>query len=105
MTLIEEGDTIAVDLTDVGIAFEPANRYVYTSTLDYEEAGTYRVDDAYLLTTPGGQDSIVDRAVEIMLLEGDRLHLNMEEAGKQRILQFERLGGAAAAPSRPSDAG
>lgn len=94
-TLLEEGDTVAVDLSDVGIAFRPGGRYVYTSTLDHEEQGTYRVDGALLLTTPEGQDTIADRPVEIALLERDVLHLNMQEGDKARVLQFERVAGAA----------
>lgn len=79
----------------MGIAFREGGQYVYTSTLDHEESGSYRVDGALLMTTPAGQDSIADRPVEIALLEGDVLHLNMREGDKARVLQFERVANAA----------
>lgn len=85
---------MAVDLSDVGIAFREGGQYVYTSTLDHEESGTYRVDGSLLMTTPAGQDTITDRPVEIALLEGDLLHLNMREGDKARVLQFERVADA-----------
>ena len=68
---------------------------MYTSTLDHEESGTYRVEEPLLLTTPAGQDTVVDRPVEITLLDGSNLHLNMMEAGKTRLLQFARLDAGA----------
>ena len=82
---------MAVDLSEVSIAFHPDNRYVYTSTLDHEESGTYRVEEPLLLTTPAGQDTVIDRPVEITLLDASTLHLNMVEAGKSRLLQFARV--------------
>lgn len=44
-----------------------------------------------LFTTPAAQDTLVERPVEIALLDKDVLHLNMKEGDKNRILEFERI--------------
>jgi hypothetical protein len=89
--LIEEGDTIDVILDDVGLYFAKDGSYIYTSTLDYEESGTFRTSGEMLFTTPAAQDTLVERPVEIALLDKDVLHLNMKEGDKNRILEFERI--------------
>ena len=89
--LIEEGDTIDVILDDVGLFFDTDGSYIYTSTLDYEESGTFRSSGDMLFTTPTAQDTLLERPVEIALLTDNLLHLNMKEGDKNRILEFERI--------------
>ncbi len=89
--LIEEGDTIDVILDDVGLFFDADGSYIYTSTLDYEESGTFRSQGDMLFTTPSEQDTLLERPVAIALLDENALHLNMKEGEKNRILEFERI--------------
>ena len=78
-------------LDDVGLYFDADGSYVYTSTLDHEEAGAFRLDGDYLYTTPGGQDTLRDRPVQIARLDAERLHIRMLEGDKVRVLQLARL--------------
>ena len=89
--LIEDGDTIDVILDDVGLFFDEEGKYIYTSTLDYEESGIFRSKGNMLFTTPVKQDTLVERPVAIALLDELVLHLNMKEGQKNRILEFERI--------------
>lgn len=89
--LIEDGDTIDVILDDVGLYFDKEGKYIYTSTLDYEESGTFRTKGNMLFTTPVKQDTLVERPVAIARLSETSLHLNMKEGEKNRILEFERI--------------
>ncbi|MFK8056665.1 MAG: hypothetical protein AB8F78_11145 [Saprospiraceae bacterium] len=89
--LVEEGDTIEVILDDVGLFFDEEGKYIYTSTLDYEESGIFRTKGNLLFTTPVKQDTLVERPVAIALLNEKALHLNMKEGDKNRILEFERI--------------
>ena len=88
---MEEADTVEVRLDDVGLRFEPDGSYYYTSTLDYEEQGTYRLDGAYLYRQPANQAEAADRPVEIIRLDSSALHLNMQADGKPRRLEFSRI--------------
>ncbi len=100
MSLVEEGDTVEVNLQDVSISFDPAGDYAYTSTLDYTERGTFRTDGEYLITQPNVPDTIPERAVEIATLEPSVLRLNMQEGDKRRVLMFERVGTNPSAPAQ-----
>lgn len=87
------GDTVDVRLEDVSLRFEPDGDYVYTSTLDYFEEGTFELDGD-LLTTVAAVDSVGEQRVRVTRLDDRRLHLLMEDAGRRRELGFERVGAA-----------
>jgi len=89
--LVEEGDTVDVILDDVGLRFDKNGKYVYTSTLDYEEEGTFRTKGDMLFSTPAEQDSVAERRVAIEHLDELSLHLRMKQGEKYRILEFERI--------------
>ena len=94
--LIEDGDTVDVDLENVSLAFAPDLNYLYTSTLDYVEPGTYRLDGGVLYTLPEGSDAGAARKVKVELLDSARLHILMNDAGKLRRLEFARVARDAA---------
>lgn len=88
--ITEEGDSLAVDLSGIRFEFTNDGRYYFHSTLNYEEAGTYRLDGPYLFSTDTTQEISREKAVEIMLLNTDSLQLRMEELGKERIMLLKR---------------
>jgi hypothetical protein len=92
ISLTEEGDSLAVDLSGIRFEFKEDGRYYFHSTLNYEEAGTYRLDGPYLFSTDTTQSLIREKAVEIMLLTTDSLELRMKELGKERIMLLRKEG-------------
>lgn len=86
VSLTEEGDSLAVDLSSIRFDFKNDGRYYFHSTLNYEEAGTYRLDGPYLFSTDTLQSVAREKAVEIILLNEDSLQLRMQELGKERIM-------------------
>lgn len=99
--LIENGDTVDVDLNKVSLHFTPDLQYVYTSTLDYVEPGTFRLERGVLFTLPVGADASATRKVRIENLDSIYLFILMNDAGKLRQLQFRRL--TASRPPVPVD--
>ncbi|MEL6971086.1 MAG: hypothetical protein AAFZ63_02420 [Bacteroidota bacterium] len=88
--LTEAGDSLAVDLTTIGFHFSEDGQYEFQSTLDYREAGTYRLDGPYLFSTDTLKPPLREKAVEITYLSLDTLHLRMKELGKERLMVLQR---------------
>lgn len=88
--LTETGDSVAVDLSTIGFRFTEDGLYEFQSTLDYREAGTFRLDGPYLFSTDTLQPPLREKAVEITYLSNDTLHLRMQELGKERLLVLKR---------------
>ncbi len=88
--ITEEGDSLAVDLSGIRFEFTKDGRYYFHSTLNYEEAGTYRLDGPYLFSTDTTQEVSREKAVEIVLLNTDSLQLRMQELGKERIMLLKK---------------
>lgn len=86
INLTEEGDSLAVDLSDIRFVFKDNGRYYFHSSLNYEEAGTYRLDGPYLFSTDTLSSITREKAVEITLLNEDSLQLRMQELGKERVM-------------------
>ncbi|MGH1437699.1 MAG: hypothetical protein ACRBG0_24900 [Lewinella sp.] len=88
--ITEEGDSLAVDLSGIRFEFTNNGRYYFHSTLNYEEAGTYRLDGPYLFSTDTTQEISREKAVEIVLLNTDSLQLRMQELGKERVMLLKK---------------
>lgn len=89
--LLEEGDTVDIDLTDVSLSFSPSGSYVYTSTLDHLEEGTFTVEGDLLVTTADTTADTQPQRVRILRLDSSRLHVQMKDQGKDRRLEFMRV--------------
>lgn len=88
----EEGQPLAgVDPDALKLVFMTDGKYQYFSTLNYREAGSFRVDFPYLYTMDTLQGTAEDKAVEILQLGEDSLSIKMNEEGKVRIVHFERI--------------
>jgi hypothetical protein len=90
-SVLEEGEPLPVDVSEIQFEFRDNNEYEYSSTLKYKEAGTYYMEDNYLFTTDTFNQASTEKVVEIVLLDGDSLHLKMKEQGQERILKLRRL--------------
>jgi len=83
--LTEEGDSLKVNLEEITLGFHEKG-YDFTSTLNYKEAGIYRLNDNFLTTLDSLNEGTKEKVVEITRLENDSLYIRMIEQGKERIL-------------------
>ena len=82
----EEGAQLALDPSQIKLAFTENDTYTYESTLNYREAGSYFVDAKYLYTTDTVNQASTEKAVEIVLLTADSLSLKMNDNGNVSVL-------------------
>ncbi|PHN01547.1 hypothetical protein CRP01_36725 [Flavilitoribacter nigricans DSM 23189 = NBRC 102662] len=89
-SILEANQPLDIEPSNIKLILEPSGSYRYESTLNYQEAGTYFLDQQYLYTMDTINQASTEKAVEIMLLTQDSLHLRMNEAGKERLLKMAR---------------
>lgn len=88
--ILEEQLPLEIEPSDIKLVLAPNGNYRYESTLNYQEAGTFYLDQQYLYTMDTLNQASTEKAVEIILLTQDSLHLRMNEAGKERLLKMIR---------------
>lgn len=86
--ILEEGEILDLNASQIQLGFEEGDKYTYLSTLNYKEAGQFRVQTPYLFTTDTTADQRTEKAVEIIQLTFDSLQLRMNDDGKERILKL-----------------
>ncbi len=89
-TLItEEGNKLNVNAAEVKLNLQENGQYSYSSTLNYQESGSWFLDENLLFTNDtihkAGQ-----KAVMILETKQDTLVLKMVENGKDRLLTLAR---------------
>jgi len=89
-SVLEEGDSLKLDPTQVGFVFPPDNRYTYRSTLKYVEAGTWRYAEGFLYAQDTTQAGAEERIVAVEKLTRDSLEIRMLAGDKERELVFLR---------------
>ena len=80
----------SVHLEEVQFEFLANGRYAYQATLNYKEAGTYRIERQLLYTKDTLDAASVEKAVKIALLTPDSLHFLMNSKGSQQLLKLTR---------------
>lgn len=91
VSILEKGQKLEIDPQEIRLHFFADHKYTYQSTLKYEEAGTYHMDKKYLYTIDTVNQASTQKAVEIILLTEDSLHLKMMENGQERLLKMEKI--------------
>ena len=86
--IIEEGKALEVNVDAIGFTFDEMGGYEYSSTLKYQEKGSYYLERDLLYTTDTLNQGSVQKAVRITKLTPDSLHLKMNDAGKERVLHL-----------------
>ena len=77
-------------LDQITLEIDELNRYRFTSTLNYEEAGTYRLSERFFLVTDTTRAPIKEKKLFIRYLSADTLILAMEEDGEDRTLMMTK---------------
>lgn len=86
----ENGDSLQLDPREITFDFQPDNRYAFTSTLRYREAGTWRYDDGYLFAQDTTQPTNPERVVSVEKLTGDSLIIRMRSDTAERLVTLLR---------------
>ncbi|WP_116125366.1 lipocalin family protein [Lewinella sp. IMCC34183] len=86
----EDGDSLRLDPREITFDFRPDNRYKFTSTLRYQEAGTWRYDDGYLFAQDTTQPANPERVVAVEALTLDSLVLRMRSDTAERLVTLLR---------------
>jgi hypothetical protein len=87
----EEGEILPINAEEIKFNFQENEAYTYQSTLNYREAGSYYVENDYLYTTDTVNQGSMEKAVEILLMTADSLHLKMDEKGQERIIRLGKI--------------
>ncbi|MFM8451134.1 MAG: hypothetical protein ACKOAY_13595 [Haliscomenobacter sp.] len=90
-SLTAQGDSLALDPSDIHLTFLSKNRYEFLGTLKYKEQGTFRLEGNLLYTLDTSRAKAKEKAVEILMLSKDSLHFRMNEDGQERILKLKKL--------------
>lgn len=77
-------------LNQVTLSIDGNNRYSFTSTLNYREAGTFRLSDQFFFVTDTTRLPSREKKLLIRYLTKDTLILGMEEDGEDRTLMMYR---------------
>lgn len=89
--VLEEGDSLKIDPRIIRFEFDQNNSYRFFSTLNYRESGTFFLDHHSLVTTDTLNQASTEKAVEIVTLTGDSLHLKMRDGGRERLLKLVKV--------------
>jgi len=84
--VLEAGDSLKLNPAEVGFLFRPDNRYTFRSTLRYEEAGTWRYTEGFLMAQDTTRPNTPERVVAVEKLTPDSLEIRMLSDGKERWL-------------------
>lgn len=86
--LIEEGEIQDIDLSSASFTFNPDMTYMYDNTEFLREAGHYELRGSVVITTDTLDPMAMKKAVEIIYLDKDSLHFEMNAAGKRQVLKL-----------------
>ncbi len=86
---MEGKDSVAVDPSLIHLTIDK-DAYAFSSTLNYREEGSWRLEDEVLYTTNELVDNPYEKAVYILQLKRDTLVLWMVDDGKERVLTLRR---------------
>lgn len=88
--LLEENDTLEVDLPKIHFQFLSNDRYSFSSLLNYHEAGLFHLEGMYLHTLDTTRKQAEEKTVKLLHLSTDSMVMKMQHDGKQRILLLTR---------------
>lgn len=87
----EIGEPLDLDLSEIAFEFKQNGRYSYYNTPSLSEEGRYEIKGNRLFTTDTTGASPMQKAVEIIRLDQDSLHIRMNYGGKEQVLYLFRV--------------
>jgi hypothetical protein len=89
--LLEEGEALPLDPSEISFEFGADRTYAFSGTLNYREAGLFRIQGEYLFTRDTMSEGSVEKAVLLSDMSPDTLILKMREGEKDRVLKLRRF--------------
>lgn len=86
--LIEEGEVQDMDLSSASFTFRSDMTYNYDNTEHLREAGHFELRGSVVVTSDTLNPMSVKKAVEIIYLDKDSLHFEMNAEGKRQVLKL-----------------
>ena len=86
--LVECDDVVPIVANLVNIEFKSDDQYIFNSTLNIHEEGTYKIKKNHLFLQDKIRDKAVEKIVLITKLTSDSLVLEMNFKGKEQWLTF-----------------
>ncbi len=98
--LVECDDVVPIVANLVNIEFKSDDQYIFNSTLNIHEEGTYKIKKNYLFLQDKIRDKAVEKIVLITKLTSDSLVLEMNFKGKEQWLTFVKENSSMLKPSK-----
>lgn len=89
--VVEAGELLEIDLSEIAFEFKSNAHYSYYNTPNLSEEGRYEVSGNRLITIDTTGANPMKKAVEIIHLDQDSLHIRMNYGGKEQILYLFRV--------------
>ncbi|MEM7573064.1 MAG: lipocalin family protein [Bacteroidota bacterium] len=86
----QAGDSLQLDANEIFFQFGEDGIYHYQSTLNYQEAGTYRLQQGILYATDTVHREQTERVVAIDRLNEDSLTIRWRRAGAEQLITLVR---------------
>ena len=90
IALTEETVPLEVEMSQIKFDFRANGQYDFHSTLNYREAGNYKIQSNYLLTTDTLHATAHEKMVKIESIQNDTLVLLMKKENKERKIKLIR---------------
>ena len=90
--LVECDNLVPIQTELVDIEFSSDGKYVFHSTLNVKEEGTYRIKKNYLFTQDKLRDNAPEKAVLIKSINEDSMVLQMSYKGQDQFLTLAKEG-------------
>jgi hypothetical protein len=90
-TVVEEGDTLDLDLSNVELSFELENDFIYQHTQRDSMSGKFKLDGALinLFVEVPQKDTII---IQLSELKDNALTLRMNHEGNERLVTMTKSG-------------
>ncbi len=88
--VLEADSLLPVPVSVIRLHFDENHRYRYEGTLNYREAGFWRIKN-HLLITQDSSENGEERLLRIQKLTEDSLFLEMQEAGRKRLMIMGKI--------------
>lgn len=86
-----DGQELEMDYAPVNFLFTKEGQYVFNSTINYKEAGSFYLNGDILFTLDTLNTASTEKAVQVVNVTQDSLFLKMMTNGKDKLMKLHRL--------------
>ena len=89
--VLQNGEPMQLSPSEIQLNVLSNGRYLYRSTLNYEEAGHYEIDGPYFIAMDTVHNNTEERVVEWTSISLDTLQLRMMTEGNEQLVKMSRV--------------